>query len=58
MTSLSKDADAVALEQTLCDLLGTRVNLKLNNGRGAITIQYDSLEKLDFLLKRLTASGI
>ncbi len=58
MTSLAKDADAVALEQTLCDLLDTKVSLKLHNGRGAITIQYDSLEKLDFLLKRLTASGI
>jgi len=56
--SVAKDADAVALEQSLCDLLGTRVSLKLHNGRGAVTLHYDSLEQLDFLLKRLTGSGI
>jgi ParB family chromosome partitioning protein len=50
----AKDADTVALERDLADLLGLKVTVDFNGEGGAITIQYRSLEQLDDVINRLS----
>ena len=49
-----KDADTIALEKTLSDLLGMKVGVMFKtNGTGEVKIQYRSLEQLDDICRRL-----
>ncbi|SEH27593.1 ParB/RepB/Spo0J family partition protein [Magnetospirillum fulvum] len=48
-----KDADLVALERDLTEMLGCRVAMKPLGKGGELTIAYGSLEQLDDLLSRL-----
>lgn len=48
-----KDADTRALEKTLSDDLGLKVDIRDQAGRGQLTIQYKSLEQLDEVIRRL-----
>ncbi len=48
-----KDADTRALEKTLSDDLGLKVDIQDQAGRGQLTIQYKSLEQLDEVIRRL-----
>jgi ParB family transcriptional regulator, chromosome partitioning protein len=48
-----KDADTRALEKSLSDLLGLAVTIEHKGGRGAVTINYTSLEQLDDVCRRL-----
>ena len=49
------DADRLAVEDQLRRALGTKVRLKMrSNGRGAIEIEYYSLDELQGLIDRLT----
>lgn len=48
-----RDADTVALEHDLSELLGLRVNLAVRGEAGALTIHYETLDQLDDLLARL-----
>lgn len=48
-----KDADILALEETLSESLGLRVSINDSGNRGRITIEYDNLEQLDDILRRL-----
>lgn len=50
----AKDADTLALENDLENLLGLKVGIDDRNGRGTLTIHYESLEQLDGVLARLT----
>jgi len=50
----SKDADTVALEHDLANLLGLNVDIKDKKGRGQVVIHYENLEQLDGVLARLT----
>jgi len=51
-----KDADTLALEHSLAELLGLKVTIDFNKGEGesgSITIHYNTLEQLDDVLRRL-----
>lgn len=49
-----KSADTQALERDLSDELGLQVSLDDRDGRGVLSIRYDTLEQLDELCRRLT----
>jgi ParB family chromosome partitioning protein len=52
----SKDADALALEKMLSDLLGLAVKIAhKKNGSGEVRVRYANLEQLDMITRRLQA---
>ena len=51
-----KDADTLALEHDLANLLGLKVDINDKNGHGTVVVHYDSLEQLDGVLARLSTS--
>lgn len=52
-----KDADILALETTLSENLGLRVSIDGHGSSGHISVQYESLEQLDDILRRLGGAG-
>ena len=52
--TLTKDSDTLALERDISDTLGLKVDIKFNDGRGTLTIQYNGLSELDDILARLS----
>lgn len=48
-----KDADTIALERDLSDLLGLKVTIDFHEEGGTLTIRYRTLEQLDDVLRRL-----
>ncbi len=58
LASSTKDADTLALERDLANVLGLKVGIKFKDDGGALTIHYTSLEQLDDVLKRLSAGGM
>ncbi|HWJ70179.1 MAG TPA: ParB/RepB/Spo0J family partition protein [Sphingobium sp.] len=52
-----RDADLVAMEQQLSDLLGLKVGISFESGKGALTLHYSSLDQLDMLCQKLTGGG-
>lgn len=56
-SSRSKDADTLALESDLSEVLGLAVAIDDNQGVGEIRIRYSSLEQLDDVCRRLTRAG-
>ncbi|MEI6558529.1 MAG: ParB/RepB/Spo0J family partition protein [Rhodospirillaceae bacterium] len=50
-----KDADLLALEESLSEQLGLKVQIATRGKGGALTIQYKTLDQLDEVLRRLTA---
>ena len=50
----AKDADTVALETDLANMLGLKVDIRDKGGKGQVIITYKSLEQLDGLLARLS----
>jgi ParB family transcriptional regulator, chromosome partitioning protein len=50
----AKDADTLALERDIANLLGLKVDIKDKDGKGVLSIHYLSLEQLDDILNRLT----
>ena len=53
----SKDADTLALERDLSEVLGLDVSIEDERGSGEIRIRYSSLEQLDDVCRRLTRAG-
>ncbi len=53
-TPRRKDPDTVALEQSLADALGLKVDIRHKGGRGEVRISYRTLEQLDEICQRLT----
>lgn len=49
-----KDADTVALERDLSQLLGLKVSILFAGRGGSLTVEYDTLEQLDDILHRLS----
>lgn len=49
----AKDADTLALERDLSNLLGLKVSITFDGEGGTLTIHYNTLEQLDDVLKRL-----
>ena len=53
-TGAYKDADTRALEMDLSEATGMTVEIEDREGRGVLTIRYDTLEQLDDLCRRLS----
>jgi ParB family chromosome partitioning protein len=54
----ARDADTLALERDLSNLLGLKVSINFDGqGAGALTVHYKSLDQLDDLLQRLTRAA-
>jgi len=51
------DADLLAMEQHLSDLLGLKVGITFEGGKGTLTLNYSSLEQLDMICQKLTGGG-
>jgi ParB family chromosome partitioning protein len=49
-----KDADTVALERELANLLGLKVSIHFRGAGGEVVIHYSTLEQLDDVLQRLS----
>jgi len=56
-SATGRDADLVAMEQHLSDLLGLKVAISFESGKGALTLHYSSLEQLDMVCQKLTGGG-
>ncbi|OJY69918.1 MAG: chromosome partitioning protein ParB [Sphingobium sp. 66-54] len=56
-SAAGRDADLVAMEQHLSDLLGLKVGISFESGKGALTLHYSSLEQLDMICQKLTGGG-
>ncbi len=52
-----KDADTLALERDLSNVLGLNVSIKFGAKGGQVVIHYASLEQLDDVLQRLSRAG-
>ncbi|WP_425229037.1 ParB/RepB/Spo0J family partition protein [Sphingomonas sp.] len=52
------DADSVALERQLADLLGVAVRVQHGPAGGTLTLSYSTLDQLDMLCQRLTGETI
>ncbi len=48
-----KSKDVMSVEQELRDILGTKVNINMNGGKGSIELEYYSRDELDRLIDRL-----
>jgi ParB family chromosome partitioning protein len=53
-----RDPDLIAMEEHLADLLGLRVGIVHEGGKGALTLHYSNLDQLDMICQRLTGGGI
>lgn len=56
-TTLPKDTDTAALEQSLAKATGYKVNIAFDGTGGTVTIAYGSLEQLDDIVHRLSTGG-
>jgi len=52
-----KDQDVASLEKDLSEMLGAKVAIRWNGKKGTVVIHYQSLEKLDVILQKLTHTG-
>jgi ParB family transcriptional regulator, chromosome partitioning protein len=52
------DADLLALERQLGDMLGLKVQVAYNGQRGTVTLHYSSLDQLDMVCQRLSGEPI
>jgi ParB family chromosome partitioning protein len=52
------DADLVALERQLGDILGLKVRIAYAKGSGSVTLGFSSLDQLDLICQRLTGERI
>jgi ParB family chromosome partitioning protein len=48
-----KDANTIALERDLSNLLGLKVSISFRGGSGELTVHYQTLDQLDDVLRRL-----
>ena len=53
-----RDPDLIAMEEHLADLLGLKVGITHEGGKGALTLHYSNLDQLDMICQRLTGGGI
>ena len=52
------DADLVALERQLGDMLGLRVHVAHKGQGGTVSLHYSSLDQLDMICQRLSGEAI
>ena len=51
-----KDVDTIALERDLSNLLGLKVTVDGTGAKGALKIEYDNLDQLDFIIEKLKSA--
>jgi len=52
------DADLLALQRQLGDMLGLKVDVAHNGKKGTVTLHYSSLDQLDMICQRLSGEPI
>jgi ParB family transcriptional regulator, chromosome partitioning protein len=52
------DADLLALQRQLGDMLGLKVDVAHNGKKGTVTLHYSSLDQLDMICQRLSGEAI
>ncbi len=52
-----KDADTQALERDLAEALGMKVSITAKDGKGTVTVHYESLDQLDEVARRLNGAA-
>lgn len=52
-----RDPDLLAMEQHLSDMLGIKVGIAHEGGKGSLMLHYSSLEQLDMICQKLTGGG-
>ena len=57
LTVVPKDTDTAALEQSIEQATGYKVNIGFDGKGGAVTVNYTSLEQLDDIVRRLSSGG-
>ena len=58
LSSAARDADLLALERQLGDLLGLKVSIQHRSGEGQVSVAFSSLDQLDLLCQRLSGEPI
>jgi len=57
LSVVPKDTDTAALEQSLAQATGYKVNIAFDGKGGSVTVAYTSLEQLDDIVRRLSSGG-
>ncbi|WP_300973295.1 ParB/RepB/Spo0J family partition protein [Sphingomonas sp. LHG3406-1] len=58
LAAAARDADLVALERQLGDLLGLKVSIQHSGGAGQVAVHFSSLDQLDLICQRLSGEPI
>ena len=58
LAAAARDADLLALERQLGDLLGLKVSIQHKNGAGQVSVAFSSLDQLDLICQRLSGEPI
>jgi ParB family chromosome partitioning protein len=58
LASAARDADLLALERQLGDLLGLKVTIQHKGGAGQVGVAFSSLDQLDLICQRLSGEPI
>ncbi|GLR46775.1 ParB/RepB/Spo0J family partition protein [Sphingomonas astaxanthinifaciens] len=58
LAAAARDADLVALERQLGDLLGLKVSIQHAAGAGQVAVHFSSLDQLDLICQRLSGEPI
>jgi ParB family chromosome partitioning protein len=58
LAASTRDADLLALERQLGDLLGLKVSIQHANGSGQVAVHFSSLDQLDLICQRLSGEPI
>ncbi len=56
LKSTEKDADTLALERSLTDVLGLNVEIDFDGSGGKLSVKYKTLDQLDDIIRRLSDS--
>jgi ParB family chromosome partitioning protein len=58
LAAAARDADLLALERQLGDLLGLKVSIQHKGGAGQVAVAFSSLDQLDLICQRLSGEPI
>jgi ParB family chromosome partitioning protein len=58
LAAAARDADLLALERQLGDLLGLKISIQHRNGAGQVAVAFSSLDQLDLICQRLSGEPI
>jgi ParB family chromosome partitioning protein len=58
LAAAARDADLLALERQLGDLLGLKVSIQHRDGAGQVAVAFSSLDQLDLICQRLSGEPI